>query len=755
MSSPVPSNFIRTIIEDDLRSGRVTRVVTRFPPEPNGYLHIGHAKAIAVSFGMAQAYDGACHLRMDDTNPVTEDQEFVDALKQDIRWLGFDWEDRFHHASDYFDQLYDWAVLLINKGLAYVDEQSEEAIRETRGTVDRHGTNSPWRERPATESVELLGRMKKGEFADGRMVLRAKIDMSHANMKMRDPLMYRIRNVPHYRTGDRWHIYPLYDWAHGQSDAIEGITHSFCSLEFDVNRELYDWFVDHLPIEKKPHQYEFARLNVGWTVLSKRRLKALVDEGIVDGWNDPRMPTIAGLRRRGFTPASIRNFVDGVGVAKANSMVNPLLLENAARDDLNDKAPRVMVVLDPLKVIIENFPDAGVEPLQASYWPHDIDKQGERAVRFTRELWIERSDFMETPTKGYHRLSPGAEVRLRYAYLVRCTSVDKDDQGNVVALRCTFDPESRGGTAPDGRRVKGTIHWVSAEDAIDVKLRQYDRLFVAEEPGANTDDWRQDLNPNSLVTVHAKAEASLATANGGQHYQFERTAFVYVDPDASVPGTPVFNQVVPLKDSWAKPSNTGVPAPRPKKRANKAAAPPPKPALSDAERALAATLESQGCSGDEAIVLATHPDLRAHYDASLAQRPQLRTLGSWYVNDVRAVFKDGLPSGFSTEQLAELAALVEDGTINRAIAKKVFATWLETGRPPRTIVDEDGLLPIRDRETLMALVQSTLADATDKVDAFKKGRTGLFGFFVGQVMKRSGGRADPERTKALLEEVLN
>ena len=545
------SNFIRDIIDEDMRTGKWDgRVHTRFPPEPNGYLHIGHAKSICLNFGLARDYQGKCNLRFDDTNPIKEEQQYIDAIVEDVRWLGFDWEDRLFYASDYFDQLYDWAVQLIQAGKAYVDHLSPDEIREYRGTLTEPGRNSPYRDRSVEENLDLFERMKQGEFAEGECVLRAKIDMASGNINMRDPVLYRVLHAHHPRTGDKWCIYPMYDWAHGQSDSIEGITHSICTLEFEDHRPLYDWFLDNLGVYH-PQQIEFARLNLTNTVLSKRRLIRLVTEKHVRGWDDPRMPTISGLRRRGYTPQAIRDFADVIGVSKSNSMVEMALLEHCARQDLNRHALRVMAVLNPIKVVLENYPEGQVEELEAVNNPEDPDA-GTRTVPFARELYIDRDDFMEDPPKKFFRLAPGREVRLRYGYFIRCESVVKDDEGNIVELRCTYDPATRGGNAPDGRKVKATIHWVAAQSAIDAEVRLYEHLFNSTIPGENTDDFVDDINPDSLQTITGcKLEPNLATARPGNRFQFERVGYFCVDPD-STDGNLVFNRTVSLRDDWAR-----------------------------------------------------------------------------------------------------------------------------------------------------------------------------------------------------------
>ncbi len=545
------SNFIRDIIDEDMRTGKWDgRVHTRFPPEPNGYLHIGHAKSICLNFGLARDYQGKCNLRFDDTNPIKEEQQYIDAIIEDVRWLGFDWGDRLFYASDYFDQLYAWAVQLIKAGKAYVDHLSPDEIREYRGTLTEPGKNSPYRDRSIEENLDLFERMKNGDFAEGECVLRAKIDMASGNINMRDPVLYRVLHAHHPRTGDKWCIYPMYDWAHGQSDSIEGITHSICTLEFEDHRPLYDWFLDNLGVYH-PQQIEFARLNLTNTVLSKRRLIRLVTEKHVSGWDDPRMPTISGLRRRGYTPQAIRDFADVIGVSKSNSMVEMALLEHCARQDLNRHALRVMAVLNPIKVVLENYPEGQVEELEAVNNPEDPDA-GTRTVPFARELYIDRDDFMEDPPKKFFRLAPGREVRLRYGYFIKCESVVKDDAGNIVELRCTYDPATRGGNAPDGRKVKATIHWVAAQSALDAEVRLYEHLFNSRIPGENTEDFVNDINPDSLqILTGCKLEPSLASARPGDRFQFERVGYFCVDPDSTDSGL-VFNRTVSLRDDWAR-----------------------------------------------------------------------------------------------------------------------------------------------------------------------------------------------------------
>jgi glutaminyl-tRNA synthetase len=550
-----PSHFIRDEVVSDLRTGRFQGVVTRFPPEPNGYLHIGHAKAICLDFGLAQEFGGRCHLRFDDTNPTKESQEYVDAIVRDIRWLGFDWGEHLYYASDYFEPLYAWAEQLIRAGKAYVDDLSLDEIRDYRGTLTAAGRASPHRDRSVDENLDLLRRMRAGEFEDGTKTLRAKIDMAAGNINLRDPVMYRIRRATHHRTGDLWCIYPMYDWAHGQSDSIEGVTHSLCTLEYEDHRPLYDWYLDALGIYH-PRQIEFARLNLSHTVMSKRKLLTLVEDGIVSGWDDPRMPTIAGLRRRGYTPESLRDFADRIGIAKADNLVDVALLEHCVREDLNRRALRRMAVLRPVRLVIDNYPEGQVEDVEAVNNPED-PSAGTRQIPFGRELWIEQDDFRETPPPRYYRLSPGVEVRLRYAYIVKCTGVERDASGQVVTVRCTYDPGSRGGDAR-GRKVKGTIHWVSAAHAVDADVRLYDTLFSVPRPD-EAEDFRSVVNGGSLETLRgARVERSLADVAPESRVQFERVGYFCADWRDHEPGRRlVFNRTVGLRDTWAKIEKSG------------------------------------------------------------------------------------------------------------------------------------------------------------------------------------------------------
>ena len=556
MNSPNPevraANFLRNIIDADNRSGKhAGRVATRFPPEPNGYLHIGHAKSICLNFGLARDYGGECHMRFDDTNPVKEDTEYVDSILDSVKWLGFDWGKHLYYASDYFEKIYDYSEHLIRDGKSYVDSLSADEIRSYRGTLTEPGKNSPHRDRGVEENLDLFRRMRAGEFGDGVHVLRAKIDMASPNINLRDPVLWRIRHAHHHRTGDKWCIYPMYDFTHAISDALEHITHSICTLEFEDHRPLYDWAVESVSVPYRPYQYEFARLNLTYTVLSKRKLIELVEGKFVDGWDDPRMPTLVGARRRGFTPAAMRLFCERIGVSKADSLIDMSVLEDCVRDDLNERAPRAIAVLDPLKLIIDNFPDDREEDCFAPNHPQQPDL-GKRVVKLTKELWIERDDFMEVPSKGYFRLAPGAEVRLRYGYIVKCVSVDKDARGNIIAIRCTYDPDTKSGG--DTRKVKGNIHWLSAKHAVSAQVRLYDRLFNVPHPGSGDRDFKLDMNPHSKKIIAAFIEPMLADAKPEDSFQFERNGYFVADRKDHAAGKPVFNRAVTLRDSWGQKS---------------------------------------------------------------------------------------------------------------------------------------------------------------------------------------------------------
>lgn len=745
-----PRDFIRAMVAANQAAGRWGgRVVTRFPPEPNGYPHIGHAKSIHLNFGIAREFGGVCHLRFDDTNPETEDLEYVEAILRDLKWLGFDPGDKVYYASDYFERLYQWAEELIRRGAAYVCPLSEEQISEWRGTISEPGRPSPGRDRSVEENLDLFRRMRAGEFPDGAYTLRAKIDMAAANMKLRDPLLYRIRHTPHYRQGDRWCIYPMYDYAHPLSDAIEGITSSICTLEFENNRDIYDWLLRTLEIPDPPQQTEFARLNLSYTVMSKRKLLVLVQQGRVNGWDDPRMPTLSGLRRRGVTPEAIADFCERVGVARANSLVDMALLESCIRDALNPVAPRVMAVSRPLKLTVTTWPEGHVEVFDAPLHP-DAGHLGTRPLAFGRELWIERDDFAEVPPPGWHRLAPGAEVRLRHAYVVRCDEVVKDAAGEVVELRCSHDPTSKSGKG--ARRVKGTLHWVAAATAVPVELRLYDRLFAVERPGEER-DVLEDLNPRSLTVLQGWIEPSVDRDPPDTRYQFERLGYFWRDPVDGLGERRVFNRIVGLKDGWAK--QTEAPAPRP------AAPVVPAPTPPAAERPLeGAAAErylryvSAGAGAQEARRIAQNPALAALFEAGLSAGAAA-TLAPLVALDLprAAGDRDLATLPVNGEALGRLARRVEDGTLSTALARQVLAELVERGGDPDAIVAARGLTPLDDA-ALDAAVDAALAESPEQVAAYRGGRVGLLGYFVGRVMKSTGGRADAARVRDRLKAKL-
>ena len=766
-------DFIREIVLRDGESGRYAgRVATRFPPEPNGYLHIGHAKSIALNFGIAEDFGGVCHLRFDDTNPETEDMEYVESIMRDVRWLGYDWGENLFFASDYYDQFYAFAEQLILEGKAYVDSLDEEGIRRYRGTVTESGRPSPYRDRTVEENLDLFRRMRAGEFPDGAHVLRAKGDLAAPNMKMRDPLLYRIRHMSHYRTGDTWCIYPMYDFAHPISDAIERITHSICTLEFENNRAIYDWTLDSLYEEPRPHQYEFARLNLDYTIMSKRKLLQLVEEAYVAGWDDPRMPTIAGLRRRGYTPEAIRLFCQRIGVDKTNSRVQIEVLENAIRDDLNARAPRIMAVLRPLRVTITNFAAGQEEWLDASYWPRDIDKTGSRPVPLTREIFIERTDFDRDPPDSFTRLSPGGEVRLRNAYFIRCDEVITDPaSGEVIELRCTYDPDSMGKPSTAGRRRSTAIQWVSAAHALPAEVRLYGRLFSAANPDEIEEGktFKDDLNPQSVdVVTGALLEPSVATAEIGERFQFLRHGYFIVDED-TLPGALVFNRIVELPDSYTARRGGDEPAAQPEP-APAVAAPEPVESVGSlsewrararaADPVLAARYESYqdalGLAAEQADILTGSSELADFFEAALGVGGSARTVANLITNDVQRELKDKrvaeLP--FTATQLGELAQLMDSGTINSNAAKSVYAEMSAGGGSPKAIVTKLGLDQGVDAGELEAIVAGVLAEMPDKVAEFRGGKTSLLGMFTGQVMRATGGKADPKQVQQILKRQL-
>ncbi|MEQ1857539.1 MAG: glutamine--tRNA ligase/YqeY domain fusion protein [Longimicrobiales bacterium] len=763
-----PSDFIRQIVAADAESGRYGgRVVTRFPPEPNGYLHVGHAMGICLNFGIAEEFGGRCHLRYDDTNPEKENEEFVRSIEEDVRWLGFDWGEHLYFASDYFTRMYECAEILIRKGLAYVDSQPMEAIREGRGTVTEPGVESPFRSRAPEENLDLLRRMRAGEFQDGAHVLRGKIDMASPNMLMRDPVFYRIRHAHHYRQGDAWCIYPLYDYAHCLEDAFEQITHSICTLEFDNNRELYDWVLDNVGFqEPRPHQYEWAGLDLEGAVLSKRNIKPLVEAGVVSGYDDPRLATLAAYRRRGVPAEALRLLAQLVGVSKTGARTEEAKLDFAIREVLNPVAPRVLAVLDPLKVVLTNYPKERSETIDAPYFPHDVPREGSRPVPFSGELWIERDDFAEVPPKGFRRLVLGGEVRLRHAYVIRCEEVVKDASGTVVELRCTYDPATRSGSGEDGRKVKGTIQWVSAPHALDAEVRLFDRIFlateheqeVAEDGGVTA----APLNPESLTVIAGvKVEPSVARDATDTRYQFERTGYFWRDPVDGAGERLVFNRIVPLKDTWGNRAGVGTRAEvvaEPVVVRAKREAEPPRPRterlMDPAVAARAARYQSElGVAADHAELLASDP---AFFEQALAVHANAPDVAAWIANDLRGLVEGralaDLP--FGGEAVGRLAGLVQEGRISRRAAKDVLARMVAEGGDPERLVETMGLTKVSDPAVLGAAVDAVLARWPEKVVEFRGGKASLMGLFLGEVMKQTRGAADPTAAKRLLTERL-
>jgi glutaminyl-tRNA synthetase len=766
-----PTDFIREMVRADVARGKHGgQVVTRFPPEPNGYLHIGHAKAICIDFGIAKEMGGRCHLRMDDTNPTTEDMEYVEAIKRDVKWLGFDWGEHLYYASDYFERFYELGEKLIRLGRAYVCELPEETFsKEYRGTITEHGKESPYRKRSTSENLDLFRRMRAGEFKDGEKVLRARIDMTSPNMKMRDPPLMRIKHAHHYRTGDTWCIYPLYDYAHCLEDSFEGVTHSLCTLEFESARELYDWVIQATEVPHVPKQTEFARLNITYMVMSKRKLLQLVEGKHVSGWDDPRMPTIAGLRRRGYSAEALREFVARVGVAKNISTVEIALLEHTVREDLDRRSPRVMTVLRPVELVIDSFAEGEVEELDAPYWPagtepaEGVALTGSRKLPFSRRIYIDRDDFAEVPPKGWHRLAPGRKVRLRHAYIVTCTNVEKDDSGEIVRIHCTHDPATRGGNAPAGEKIDGTIHWVPSARAVDVEVRLYDRLFVSENPGEGDVDYLTELNPASLTVVKAKAEPSLASAKSGDRFQLERVGFFIVDTDTK-PGAVVLNRTVALKDSWqkvvakAEPISSKTPeSKKEKKDKDRKAAPETAPI--ELSATAIALRDAHGLLSETARVIAQESLLSALFAGATAApggkelaKPIATLLANDVLGEVRSRKLERV--SFDGASVVELAQLVKDGTIGSAQTKEVLAVMLASGKSPRAIVAEKGLAQIASADALGPIVEQVLADNADAVGRYKAGNANVFGALVGMVMKKSGGRANAKLVKELLEQKL-
>ena len=748
-------DFLRTIVENDLKSGKYNEVVTRFPPEPNGFPHIGHAKSICINFGIANDYNGYCNLRMDDTNPTTEDTKYVEALKDAVEWLGFKWgSNKVYYTSDYFQKIYEYAVQLIKMGKAYVDSINEEEMREYRGTVTQAGRRSEYANRSIEENLDLFERMKKGEFKDGDHVLRAKIDMSAANMKMRDPLLYRIRHSHHFRTGDKWCIYPMYDYAHCLSDYIEGVTHSICTLEFENNRDIYDWVLDTLELPKpRPYQHEFARLGINYTVMSKRKLLELVNGNYVSGWDDPRMPTIAGYKRRGYTKESILNFCDQIGIAKANSMVDVSQLEFCIRDDLNTKAPRVMAVLDPIKVTIENY--NGSEEIDAPYFPHDIPKEGSRKISFSNELYIEREDFSENPVKGYNRLTLEQPVRLRHAYIITCKEVIKDASGNIVEIKAEYNPNSKSGSDTSGIKVKSAIQWVSAKDAKKIEVRLYDRLYKNEAP-----EGLEDLNPNSLTIIKdALIEPAVITDKADVRFQFEREGYFYADPIDYRDENPVFNKIVGLKDSWAKKTKTEdkpVEKVVVKQEVKKEAVIGVEQEMSESQKALFEKYTSKlGLNNEVSNILSRDEELSKFYEEALLELNSPITIANIVANDVAKELKQSDKLKFDAKQIAQLVKMIDEEIISNKIAKQVFEEMVKTGENPSKIVEDKGLVQITDVNIISPIIDEVIAKNPDNVAKYKAGNDKLFGFFVGQVLKATDGKANPKVVNDLVMEKLN
>jgi len=766
------SDFIRQIVAADVASGRYGgRVVTRFPPEPNGYLHVGHATHICLNFGIAEEFGGRCHLRYDDTNPEKEGEEFVRSIQEDVRWLGFDWGEHLYFASDYFERMVECAELLIRKGLAYVDSQPTEAIREGRGTVTEPGVESPYRSRTPEENLELFRRMRAGEFADGEHVLRGKIDMTSPNMLMRDPVFYRIRHAHHYKQGDEWCIYPLYDYAHCLEDAFEGVTHSICTLEFDNNRELYDWVLDNVGFEEpRPHQYEWAGLDLEGAVLSKRFIKPLVEAGLVSGWDDPRLGTIAAYRRRGVPPEALRLLAQLVGVSRAPARTEEAKLDFAIREVLNPVAPRIMAVLDPLKVVITNWPEGRTEEIDAAYFPHDVPREGSRPLPFSREVWIERSDFAEEPPKGFRRLVPGGLVRLRHAYVIRCEEVVKDQGGAVVELRCTYDPATKSGREGTAQvRVKGTIHWVSARHALPAEVRLFGRLMLDGDHAAGGDEdvaaTAARLNPESLTVISgARVEPSVASDPPDTRYQFERNGYFWRDPVDGAGNRLVFNRIVSLKDTWARreaeattsPATTSTAPSR--DRAAKAPGGPAAPSRPRAQDPAVVALATRyrtelGVADEHADFVASVADF---FEAALAAHDDAPDVAAWIAVDLKGLLEgralEDLP--FGGADLGRLAGLVERGRVSRRAGKDVLARMIREGGDPDGLVDAMGLAKVSDPDALGAAVDAVLARWPDKVAEFREGKSSLIGLFVGEVMKHTRGAADPLAAKRILSERL-
>jgi glutaminyl-tRNA synthetase len=769
------TDFIRRQVIADLESGRYGgRVVTRFPPEPNGHLHVGHAMGICLNFGIAEEFGGRCHLRYDDTNPLKESEEYVLAMQDDIRWLGYEWGEHLYFASDYFERMYECAEILIEKGLAYVDSQPMERIRDGRGTVTEPGELSPYRDRSVEENLDLFRRMRAGAFEDGAHVLRGKIDMASPNMLMRDPVLYRIRHAHHYRQGDEWCIYPLYDYAHCLEDAFEDVTHSICTLEFENNRELYDWVLENVGFsEPRPHQYEWAGLDLENAVLSKRSIKPLVDAGLVGGWDDPRLATVAAYRRRGIPPEALRLLSGLVGVSRTGARTEEAKLDYAIREILNPVAPRVMAVLDPLRVVLTNYPTSGSEELDAPYYPHDVPLEGSRPVPFSDVLYIERADFEQEPPKGFRRLVPGGEVRLRYAYVIRCDEVIEDGEGRVVELRCSYDPESRGGATADGRKVKGTIHWVSAAHALDAEVRLFGPLLLDLGDDADEDvDVTERVDPDSMIVIAgAKVEPSVAHDAPDTRYQFERTGYFWRDPVDGRGDELVFNRIVGLKSTYRRVELSAAAGGRTTAAAQISPptfSPPAQSQLGEervaareADPNLAARFERYqtelGLNREDADLLTGSVRAGDFFEAAHGEHADAQAVAAWIVNDLRGLLGDRtlneLP--FDGAALGRLSRLVAGGRVSRRAAKDVLARMVEYGGEPSELVEEMGLQAVSDADALGVVVDEVLSAWPDKVEEYREGKKSLTGLFIGEVMKATGGAADPQTVRSLLTERLD
>ncbi|MBL7978799.1 MAG: glutamine--tRNA ligase/YqeY domain fusion protein [Bacteroidetes Order II. Incertae sedis bacterium] len=746
-------DFLRDIVGEDVTKKRYPTIITRFPPEPNGYLHIGHAKSIVLNFGIAADFHGRCHLRMDDTNPETEETEYVEKIIEMIQWLGYDWGTHLYFASDYFDQMYEYALTLIQKGVAYVDSQTDEEIRKNRGSLIEAGVESPYRNRSIAENHDLFIRMKDGEFPDGAHVLRAKGDMSSPNMKMRDPILYRIKHASHYRTGDKWCIYPLYDYAHPLSDAIEHVSHSFCTLEFDNNRAIYDWLMEHLWEAPRPYQYEFARMNLDYTIVSKRKLLQLVREKHVSGWDDPRMPTLAALRRRGFTPASIRTFAEKIGVAKTENRIDIALLEWAIRNDLNFSAPRRMAVLEPLKVVLTNWAENQTEVLQLQNFPPDVIEKGGgddsvRELIFGKTLYIEREDFAENPPKGWKRLVPGGEVRLKGAYIIRCDEVIYDADGHVSEIRATYDPATKSGQDTTGKKATA-IHWVSMATGIPATFRLYDRLFSVPNPEDGVDDFKQNLNPHSLVQLQGFVEPAMAYDPPETRWQLERQGYFWPDPVDSTPDHLVLNRIVTLRDSWEKQASSEKTIVKPKEK--KATTKTTRAEASDAAKQLA---QQYGIDLRQAEIIAHRLELTTLFSQTVDLGADATSVSAWVSNEANKILNDGQPLVLNPAHLFALIQLIANGIIGATTAKQVFLAVQASGKDPALVVEEQGLQQISDPDVILGFVQDTLAAFPEQLAQYKSGKTQLLGFFTGKVMQVSGGKAHAAILHRILTEAL-